>query len=371
MKTFTLFTLVLITVCASLNAQKTTKFIEDNGKLQDLITVGNSHLVILNSAPNGKVVGTITDDTVFTSIEDDFVDIGNVSASGDTCLLRGHKVSAKPRNHQPYVYVASTNTLSNYKTFNEAPSGTNERWIGPAIKYNGKWYFRAQPGETQWALYETDLTDAGTNRVWECDTMTSADGNVHRQTLYKGKLYLPGNNCAGIWDIYEIDGDISSKTNISNLQIEGNEFKKIIATSTHLFYVVKNDGLKVYSYDGSVNKLLLDTLQGSDNNKHAVIDDKLFFQIKDGAGNIELMMSDGNTVKHINLNTAGSDAIGFVKSTGTKVYFTATNGTNGKELYVTDDDTPTLVKDINISGNSDPKDPHIMNKDYLFFKANP
>ncbi len=74
----------------------------------------------------------------------------------------------------------------------------------------------------------------------------------------------------------------------------------------------------------------------------------LFFRASDGTNGQELWKTDGTTVtlvQELNPGNQGSDPV-VMTPIGSEMFFNATDGTNGQELWKTDGDTIILVKDI-------------------------
>ena len=100
-------------------------------------------------------------------------------------------------------------------------------------------------------------------------------------------------------------------------------------------------------------------------------DGRLNFVADDGTGD-ELFVSDGSvgSATNLNLNPSGaSDPYGFTVI-GTTLYFAASNGVNGTELWsITGAGAPTMVADIEAgAGDSDPSDLTLFNG-AVYFRA--
>jgi len=111
-----------------------------------------------------------------------------------------------------------------------------------------------------------------------------------------------------------------------------------------------------------------------------VIGSNLYFNASDGIHGNELWISNGtaNGTRMVkDINPKGNSNIGRTSNTartsgtwGSKLYFTATDGTHGNELWISDG-TATgtkMVKDINPKGDSDITDPTVIGK-RLYFTA--
>lgn len=100
---------------------------------------------------------------------------------------------------------------------------------------------------------------------------------------------------------------------------------------------------------------------------------KLYFSADDGSNGRELWVSDGTsggTTMVKNINPSGdSNPVRFIELNG-KIYFQADNGFNGKELWVTDGTATgtTMVKNINPSGDGNAY-PFLKLNNKIYFSA--
>ena len=125
-------------------------------------------------------------------------------------------------------------------------------------------------------------------------------------------------------------------------------------------------GFELWESDGTEagTKLIKDinvgTNSGQSSNSYKlsiVLNNKLYFRASDGINGYELWESDGTTsgtkmVKNINPGSSDSYPYNFVKLNN-KIFFTADNGSNGRELWESDgtEAGTKLVKDINVGSN--------------------
>jgi len=101
-----------------------------------------------------------------------------------------------------------------------------------------------------------------------------------------------------------------------------------------------------------------------------VFQNKLYFRATDGINGTELWEFNGTTVTRISdINTSGSSQPSDLTVFNNKLYFEASDGSTGAELWVFDGSNTSLVSDINLSGSSSPVDLTIFN-DTLYFQAN-
>ncbi|MBD2506782.1 pre-peptidase C-terminal domain-containing protein [Nostoc muscorum FACHB-395] len=121
-----------------------------------------------------------------------------------------------------------------------------------------------------------------------------------------------------------------------------------LTAAGNILYFVGNDpvtGLELWKTDGTVTNVVKDIWTGTDGNNQpnnsiptslVNFNGTLAFAASDGS-NRELWFSDGttaNTRKVSNINATGNANPGRLTVVGTRLFFTANNGTNGTELYV-------------------------------------
>ncbi|MDP6640153.1 MAG: hypothetical protein QF817_03685, partial [Candidatus Poseidoniaceae archaeon] len=153
-------------------------------------------------------------------------------------------------------------------------------------------------------------------------------------------------------------------------------------------YFRANDGTNGYELwksDGTSNGTMMvkdiypggSTFNGLGNYPDlTAVGNTLYFGATDGINGDELWKSDGTSngtvmVKDINPSGMANSDTGYFRAVGNTLYFDATDGTNGHELWKSDG-TPAgtvMVKNINPSGDSDPQRVTEING-MLYFRAN-
>ena len=219
------------------------------------------------------------------------------------------------------------------------------------IEFNDKLYFIASDTETDRELFVSDGTAEGT------------------------QLLLDVNNSSANSSFFRGGGDADSR--------EFYEFVELFEFQDKLYFVADNGetGRELFVSDGTAEgtKLLVDLnpgVDGSDPTNFVEFNNKLYFAADNGESGAELFVTDGTEegtqlVADINPGAGSSLSlayffsgistaiIGYVDNNLTefndKLYFTANNGENGSELYVTDGTTEgtQLVEDINPATEDD------------------
>ena len=192
---------------------------------------------------------------------------------------------------------------------------------------NGKIYFSASDGENGRELWVSDGTTGGTKLLVDINSDNSSFSNSSAPTdfiKYNDKLYFSAD-----------DGENGRELWVSDGTSEGTNLVADI-----------NSGTGRYGEPS-----------GSFPNDFIELNGKLYFSADDGENGRELWVSDGtsegtNLVADINLGSSygyanSSDPSNFTKFNN-KLYFSADDGENGRELWVSDGTTggTNLVADI-------------------------
>ena len=293
---------------------------------------------------------------------------------------------------------------SNYFPGNSFPRNFTE--------FNGKLYFTAvgetRPGGEQIGreLYVTDGTSEGTQLVKDIfpgTFSTRAAYSVNSSspdnfTEFNDKLYFSASSQDGR-ELFVTDGTTEGTQLVAdifpgiyrsifsiNYDSAYDSSPRYITELNDKLYFTADDGesgRELYVTDGTTEgtQLVKDIFPGSEvlstrdfsGNPRTVqsssspryiteLNDKLYFTATDGESGSELYVTDGTAegtqlVKDINPGSDSSinpeDRPNFTKFNG-KLYFTADDGTSGSELFVTDGTTKgtNLVKDINPGSGS-------------------
>ncbi len=307
-----------------------------------------------------------------------------------------------------YVYNGSATTLIDINNSAVGLNSTPARFI----EFNGKIYFKANDEATKAELWETDGTVANTKMVADINPGTG-NGNPDHFFIFNNELYftpLDGSST----QIWALNGGTPIKITANN----GGGFSSAsypYVASTGVFMRINNgNGNELGFFNGSGNVIeVLDIRPGSstgflaatDGKNMKLLGNKFFFEADSTGPDDELWVSDGTTIgtfQVANTNPSGAGdpddlevfqgemyfaskgANGYQlwKSNGTvmgtvlvsdiypggdaqvsnlfangsTLYFAATNGTNGIELWKYDGTSSTLVKDINTAGDATPSD---------------
>lgn len=253
--------------------------------------------------------------------------------------------------------------------------------------FNNKLYFAANDGIYGTELWVTDGTETGTAIVTDLNTgdinnpTPVSSSNPSNLTVFKNKLYFSAESfdldlgsTAELWvsdgipvisggktvmvaDIYPLDSD-----NPANLTVFNNNLYFTANDGTYGTELWVTDGTPVSS--GGVTGLVKDInpieTAGSNPSNFIVYNNMLYFSAMDGntlrvpaVHGLEVWYSDGTigNASYIDINPTVLDGTNTSSSSpnhfivyNSKLYFTANDGTNGRELWVTDGTNTSMIE---------------------------
>lgn len=251
--------------------------------------------------------------------------------------------------------------------------------------WNGTLYFTATDATHGTELWKSDGTTAGTVLVKDIRSST-ASSNPANLFVFNNALYFVADDGASGYELWKSDGTEAGTMLVIDLNTGTSSALGSSATGRHFeimgnyFYFMAEGssatGYELWRSNGTAGgtTLVKDIYSGSGDgypNHLKNINGTLYFWARTSATGYELWKSDGTAngtvmIKDIYTGT-GSNSGGFgyndtsnnihdFFSLGSNVYFVATNGTNGYELWKTDGTElgTVMVKDIKPgTGNSD------------------
>jgi ELWxxDGT repeat protein len=282
------------------------------------------------------------------------------------------------------------------------------------VESNNKLYFAADNGENGTELFVSDGTTDGTQLVVDLYPGEDKYGFVNSSNpqnliVFNEKVYFTADNGENGTELFVGDGTDKGTQLVVDLDPGEDKYgfvnssypRDSIVFNDKLYFSASNgeNGRELFVSDGTDKgtQLVVDIYPGEDkygfvnssNPQNFVeFNDKLYFNANNGENGRELFVSDGTaegTEVLVDIYP-GEDKYGFVNSSDPfytmefngKLYFTADDGENGHELYVSDgtSEGTELVADINpglsnysFSNDSFPSDLTILG-DELFFEAN-
>jgi ELWxxDGT repeat protein len=249
------------------------------------------------------------------------------------------------------------------------PSGSDPKNL---ISFNNKLYFSANNGVDGRELWVSDGTESGTQLVK--DIALGNNANPGSLTVLGDKLFFSANANNDVEgndiELFVTDGTESGTQLVKNIAVGGSAaVRNLIVFNNKLYFSANNrvNGEELWVSDGteSGTQLVKDIAgsvsgynQSSQPENLTVAGNKLYFSADNRVNGRELWVSDGTAggtqlVKDIASNSSGSYPSSLTEFNG-KLYFSANNNVNGDELWVSNGtaDGTQLLKDINPNGSS-------------------
>ncbi|MES2850929.1 MAG: T9SS type A sorting domain-containing protein [Bacteroidota bacterium] len=253
---------------------------------------------------------------------------------------------------------------------------TSVKFVGIGGLLNGNFIFHGWMPGTGSELYITNGTAGGTTLLKDI-TLGTAGSDPADFVLHNGFIYFTAVTAAEGRELWRTNGTAAGTTLVKDINTgtagsnEENNYN-LVSTGTYLLFAASGSatqGVELWRSDGTDagTTMLKDIYTGSDSSKphnFIVYNNMVLFLAKNAANGEELWKTDGsgaNTtiVKDINVGPASCSTIELFPGFGfpvafnshsfnNKVYFTATDGSSGGQVWATDGTTgnTTLLKDI-------------------------
>lgn len=235
-------------------------------------------------------------------------------------------------------------------------------------------------------LYTTDGTAGGTNSY--ASLKVRVDTTV-QYVIMNGKIYFTGidvTNATG-HELWVTDGTDGGTQLVKDIYSGATSSQPrdlfVFNNAVYFFAKTASDGVELWKSDGTSGGTVevKDINPGSGNSYNNTYtsffanNGILYFDATDGTNGVELWKTDGtdnNTVmvKDINTGTNSSNAENFT-ALGTNVIFSATDATHGTELWKTDGTSggTVLVQDIESGTGSSSPNQFVAFQNKIFFAA--
>ncbi|PJE38752.1 hypothetical protein CVM52_01100 [Pseudooceanicola lipolyticus] len=275
------------------------------------------------------------------------------------------------------LYVTDGTSLGTRRLtdLNTGPGDASPSVIG-AI--DGKILFDASDG-TNTNLY---AYDPATDAVTTLDTGLASQGR--RGIEFNGAFLFAANDGVDGSELWTTDGTAAGTQLLKDINTSGGSFPSAFVEFNGEVYFVADDGTtgqELWKTDGTTGGTVLvsDIFAGAGSSNISsmrVIGDNILFAARDSLGNSELwkVASNGTVSLVKDIRAGGSSSpsgMTEIGATGTAV-FSATDDTNGQELWITDGTTAgtQLLKDINPGGTGGSVFNFHKVNDLVFFTAN-
>jgi ELWxxDGT repeat protein len=276
------------------------------------------------------------------------------------------------------------------------------------VEFNDRLYFNANNGENGNELYVSDGTDKGTQLVTDLRPGANNYGYAYssfpfRLVEFNDRLYFTANVAGNGNELFVSDGTESGTQLLldlypgeDNYGVNSSYPSNLVELNDKLYFSADDgkNGRELYVSDGTAEgtQLLADInpeenkyglINNSDPSGFVEFNDQLYFSANDGEHGYELFVSDGTAegTKLVADIYQGTNGFGFSYGSNPsnlvefndQLYFSAEDGENGNELFVSDGtaEGTELLADINPGENtygSSPSD-FVEFNDQLYFSA--
>ncbi len=247
------------------------------------------------------------------------------------------------------------------------------------LRINDKVYFTANSGSLGRELWMTDGTPAGTMIVKDINPGVSGS-DPHDLVYMNGVLYFSATDGAAGRELWSTDGTADGTVQVADILEGGGSSSpvELVSTGTTLYFVANGDQL--WKSDGTT----MGTVFVADVNPAGAgqlsqltnVSGNLYFVATNGTQGLELWTSDGtagNTKQVLDIQTGvlGSAPRELTASNG-KLFFVANDGIHGDELWVSNGTAVGTILVSDIAANSSSSSPaHLTDiNGVLYFVAN-
>lgn len=236
--------------------------------------------------------------------------------------------------------------------------------LNSVVSYKNKVYFPFDDNVNGTELWVSDGTVAGTKLFKDLYAGSTSSFPINL-TVVNGKLFFQADNADGGRRLYVSDGTEAGTTVILNDYTDNfNGAPGYVILNNYILFKGPNtthSGYALWISDGTAagTAILVNNINPSDPAGTSVqLNGKVYFAADDNEHGLELWVSDGTAAgTHLIKNISPDDAAHGVYGNGSpqgfcayngKVYFSATDGEHGQELWVTDgtEANTHMVKDV-------------------------
>ncbi|MCB9047070.1 MAG: T9SS type A sorting domain-containing protein [Chitinophagales bacterium] len=280
-----------------------------------------------------------------------------------TCVVTGGKMYFPADNGNTGLELFSYDGANPPALVSDIHGGAAGSDIDELVTLNGKIYFNADNGTNGPELWEHDPTLGQTVQLSFINVVAPGSSPQHLKTAM-GKIYFSALSPTTGRELYEYDPSNNKVKLVADIypSAGSSEPESLAELNGKLYFsaYTPGSGREIYVYDGTTVQQLLDMNPGAGYGCWASIDDlpaigaignDLYFAGGDGTNGIQLfkyntLSKTASFVATIDPNGKSYPA-GFIYYAN-KVFFTADNGTHGRELWVLDGNgSATMVADIN------------------------
>ena len=254
------------------------------------------------------------------------------------------------------------------------------------LEFDGALYFQATDPLIGDELWRTDGTEEGTELAVDVNDVPFPGAQGPIVVLDNSTLFFPGGDLASAFgndELYKSDGTAAGTELVRDLTTSGGSFpdQLTIFNDEVYFTAIFNSGgislgRELFRTDGTEDgtNLVRDINPQEESSSPRILgeaDGALFFSADDGTDGRELWRTSGGGATLVeDINPGSGSSLSFTRAAELdgELYFAADDGSDGEELWKADRFGAELVEDIHPSGSSSP-DRLITIGDEIFFYA--
>lgn len=307
--------------------------------------------------------------------------VNHIIVTGNTRISVSFEPMEMENLNSPDLAPITIESISNPYLVKDIHSGTSSSYPYYFTEVNGVMYFEAYDELNGNELWKSDGAEAGTTIVKDIYP-GSIGANPNAFIKFDGKLIFGADDGTTGSELWESDGTESGTKLLKDINSSGSSDPyNFIEINESLFFVARDDlnGMELWKTDGidagtllvkDINSGIGDSIVYDEYQWMVSMNGFLYFTATDGVDGAELWKSDGTeagTTMVKNINASGDSNPSFLTVANGILFFSADDGINGLELWKSDgtEAGTILVKEI----NSDSLAKFINVNDTLFFMS--
>ena len=300
---------------------------------------------------------------------------------GEKAPRRQHVFSAISDGSQgvePWVTNGTAAGTHKLREINEA-GDSNPRIV---VRLGNKWFFVATDGVHGYGLWVSDGSESGTRLIYDVNPDVSNENDIDDLTVFKGKLYFTATDTSRGNELWVSDGTREGTRVLLDIYpgFGSASPQQLTVAGNYLYFdaYTPAEGRELWVSDGTAEGThVIDVIPGQQSGQPREMTpyrDGVVFAAygEHDSANQEPYFASEETfhrISDINPGSASSLPRDF-SLVGSKVVFTAQEGVNGREAWVWDGDSTSLLKDFNAGAGASNITQFVSFNSQLFFAVN-
>ena len=257
-----------------------------------------------------------------------------------------------------WVTDTTPNGTQMVKDIHSATGGANTNSVQELFAFNDTLIFLGNDAINGYELWKSDGTANGTQMVKDINPVqlfgSPGDSIPRKFTKLGNSLYFKANDGTNGTELWKTDGTLNGTELVKDVNpgaLSGLSNTDIILLNDQLYFKVYNGSHQLWKSDGTPNGTMMVSALGGNSfggDSFCIVGDKFYFTAYGASHGNELWVSDGSlngTFMVKDINPGPSYGVGSgtnnpfqlaVDNNLDLLYFSGDDGTNGKEIWVTD-----------------------------------